>query len=41
VRRARRHSPGARFTVAYSAIVRLALSAQRGEHDQLETWLQV
>src|SRR5262245_45137276 len=32
---------GLRCTVAYAAIARLALSAQRGEHDQLETWRQV
>jgi len=32
---------GLRRTVAYAAIARLALSVQRGEHDQLETWRQV
>jgi len=33
--------PGLRCTVTYAAIARLALSAQRGERDQLETWCRV
>jgi aminoglycoside phosphotransferase (APT) family kinase protein len=32
---------GLRCTVAYAAIARLALSAQRGEQDELEAWRQV
>jgi hypothetical protein len=33
--------PGVRCTVTYGAIARLALSARRGEPDQLETWRRV
>jgi len=32
---------GLRGTIAYAAVARLALSAQRGERDQLATWRQV
>jgi hypothetical protein len=32
---------GLRYTVAYAAVARLALSARHGEHDQLATWRQV
>jgi hypothetical protein len=32
---------GLRCMVAYAAIARLALSAQRGEHAELERWRQV
>jgi aminoglycoside phosphotransferase (APT) family kinase protein len=33
--------PGLRCTVAYGAIARLALSLQRGERSQIETWRRV
>jgi Ser/Thr protein kinase RdoA (MazF antagonist) len=33
--------PGLRCTVTYGSIARLALSTQRGEHDQLATWRRV
>jgi Ser/Thr protein kinase RdoA (MazF antagonist) len=32
---------GLRCTVAYNAVARLGLTAQRGEHDDLETWRRV
>lgn len=33
--------PGLRCTITYGAIARLALSARRGESDQLEIWARV
>jgi aminoglycoside phosphotransferase (APT) family kinase protein len=33
--------PGLRCTVTCGSIARLALSTQRGEHDQLATWRRV